>query len=249
MRDVWRILCYARHYKGKVVVAVVLAFVVAVLACVQLPAFLPLFETLFGGQDPQKTLDWAVGAFPSLTSWAKEPLENFIADTLAGKPLVMLCWAVGLLIVLSLLKGLASFFQAYTVGKIRTGISRRIAGQLYEHMMGMSMSFYNRKGTASMTARFTNDVEALGRGLNTLFGKALVDPLKLAGLLTIAALTNWKLLLLNLALFPAIGIGIYSLGRKARRAMRKTLHSRDKLVNILQETFEGVSIVKAFNMQ
>ncbi len=249
MKDIWRILCYIRYHKGQAVLAVALAFAVALLACVQLPAFLPLFETLFGEQNPQNTLNWAVDRFPSAFSWARDALTGFISDHLAGRPLVMLAWAVAILIALSLLKGLASFFQAYTVGKIQTGVSRRIAGELYEHMMGMSVSFYNRKGTPSIVSRFTNDVEALGRGLDMLFGKALVDPLKLVGLLTIAALTNWRLLLLNLALFPTVGLGIYLLGKKARRAMRKTLHSRDRLVNILQETFEGISIVKVFNMQ
>ena len=64
-----------------------------------------------------------------------------------------------------------------------------------------------------------------------------------------AAFINWKLLLFNIAIFPPLAIGVRILGKKAKRATRKGLHSRDRLLNILQETFEGISIVKAFNME
>lgn len=249
MKDIWRLLKYLRFYRGKAVLAVVLAVLAALLAVVQLPAFLPLFEMLFGDQNPQEMLDWFMRKFPGLLSWARQPLEAFLTNTLANDPIKVLVWAVGLIVFLSLIKGLTIYSQAYTVGKIQTGTSRRIAAELYRHVLGMSMSFYNRKGTPSVMARFTNDVEAVGRGLTTLFGKGLIDPLRLVGFLILAGVVNWQLLLLNVALFPAVGSVMYIFGRKSKRAMKRGLHSRDRLVNILQETFEGVAIVKAFNMQ
>ncbi len=195
------------------------------------------------------TLDWAVEKFPRLLSWAEEPLSRFVENILRNDSMVTMAWAVALLVTLNLLKGVTTFMQAYTVGKIQTGISRRIASDLYEHVLGLSMSFYNREGSPSITSRFANDVEALGRGINTLFGKALIDPLRLVGFFTIAAAANWRLLLLNMGLIPVVGLSIYLFGKKAKRAMRKTLHSRDRLMNILQESFGGISIVKAFNME
>jgi len=248
MKDIWRILGYVKFYRRQTALAVLLAFAAAALASVTLPAFIPLFDMLFRDKTPMETLDWGLGKFDFL-SWAEAPLRGFVENVLRNDWMIAMFWAVGLLVALNLLKGLATFFQAYMVGKVQTGISRRIAAQLYEHVLGLSMSFYNRKGTPSITARFANDVEALGRGLNTLFGKALVDPLRLLGFLGMAAFANWKLLLLNMGLFPAVGLAIYFFGRKARRAMRKTLHSRDRLMNILQETVGGISIVKAYNME
>jgi len=248
MKDIWRILGYVKFYRRQAVLAVLLAFAAAALASVTLPAFIPLFDMLFRDKTPMETLDWGLEKFDFL-SWAEAPLRGFVENVLRNDWMIAMFWAVGLLVALNLLKGLATFFQAYMVGKVQTGISRRIAAQLYEHVLGLSMSFYNRKGTPSITARFANDVEALGRGLNTLFGKALVDPLRLFGFLGMAAFANWKLLLLNMGLFPAVGLAIHFFGRKARRAMRKTLHSRDRLMNILQETVGGISIVKAYNME
>lgn len=248
MKDIWRIIGYVKFYRRQIVIAVVLAFAAAALASVTLPVFIPLLDMLFGGKTPMDTLDWALEKFGFL-SLAEAPLRDFVQNVLRNDRMVTMVWAIGILVCLNLLKGLTTFFQAYMVGKVQTGISRRIASQLYEHVLGLSMSFYNRKGTPSITARFSNDVEALGRGLNTLFGKALVDPLRLAGFFMIAAKANWKLLLLNMGLFPVVGIVIFLFGKKAKRAMRKTLHSRDRLMNILQETFGGISIVKAFNMQ
>jgi subfamily B ATP-binding cassette protein MsbA len=115
--------------------------------------------------------------------------------------------------------------------------------------MGQSMSFYNRMGSPSIVSRFTNDVEAVGKGMALLFSKVLVEPLLIAAFFLAALIINWKLLLINMALFPVLMIGVRALGLKTRFAMRKGLDRRDRLLNIIQETAEGISIVKAFNME
>ena len=224
----------------------VLAVLVAALAVVRLPALIPLFNALF---DSDQTITQWPDRLPGFLAEWREPLRDFIDSWVLDHRFEMLVIVMGVFLVLSLLKGIAQFFQGYTSGKVYTGVSRRIAAELYRHVLGLSMSFYGRIGTPSIVARFTNDVEAVGRGLKVLFGKAFLQPLMLVGFLVVAALINWKLLLLNVALFPILGSIIYFLGRKARRATRKGLHSRDRLVNILQETLQGISIVKAFNMQ
>lgn len=246
MNVIGRLFRYVRFYKGKAITSAVLAVLVALLAVVRIPAIIPLFNALF---DSDQTITQWPDRLPGFLAAWRQPLQDFINNWVLDHRFDMLIIAVGVILVLSLLKGVAQFFQGYTSGKVYTGVSRRIAADLYRHVLGLSMSFYSRVGTPSIVARFTNDVEAVGRGIKVLFGKAFLQPLMLAGFLVVAALINWKLLLLNVALFPVLGSIIYLLGRKARRATRKGLHSRDRLVNILQETLQGISIVKAFNMQ
>ena len=53
-----------------------------------------------------------------------------------------------------------------------------------------------------MMSRMTGDVGAVSRGVSTLFGRALREPLKMVACLVGAAIVSWRLLLLSLIVVP-----------------------------------------------
>jgi subfamily B ATP-binding cassette protein MsbA len=242
-----RLFRYLRLAKSKAIASIALAAVVALLASAQIPALIPLFKVLFAPED-RSILSWP-DKLPDFLGRLREPLRSFLENQVLADPFGTLVWALGILVALNLVKGVAAFYQEYTAGKVHTTVSRRLAADLYNHVLGLSMSFYNRVGSPNIVSRFTNDIEAVGRGLALLFGKLLLEPLLVIGYLFWACVINWKLLLFNLALFPLLAIGIHALGLRAKRAMRRGLFGRDRLLGILQETVEGIPIVKAFNME
>jgi len=247
LKSLKRLFGYVRFYKSQAALSIFLAFVVAGLASVQIPALFPIFQALFGDGNADRLRGYP-DRLPQFLSFLKGPFQGLVEYLIAHRWEAFV-WALGILLVLNLLKGFAAFFQSYIAGKVHTGVSRRLSVDLYDHVIGMPMSFYNRMGSPSIVSRFANDVESVARGLALLLGKSLVDPLLLVGFLASAAVINWKLLLLNIAIFPFVLVGVRKLGMRAKLAARKGLHNRDRLVNIIQETAEGVSIVKAFNME
>jgi len=251
MKALLRLLKYVRHCKAEALLSFALAGAVAFLAFAQIPALMAVFKVLFGGADDNAKILAKLDSvrWPSYLLFLHDFLRWLISEYIVSHPLTTLIWALVIFIILNLLKGVASFYQLYTAGKVHTGISRRLAADLYGHVLGLSMSFYNRVGSPNIVSRFTNDVEAVGRGVALLFGKTLVEPMLIFGYFFSALVISWKLLLFNLALLPVLAVGIRLLGLKAGRAMKKGLYGRDRLLNILQETFEGIPIVKVFNME
>jgi subfamily B ATP-binding cassette protein MsbA len=246
-----RLFRYVKHCKGEALLSFALAWVVALLAFAQFPTIIAVVKVLFGGGEDNRDILAFVDKFhwPASLMFVRDFLAWLISDYIVQHPLATLVYALVIFIALNFLKGVAAFYQEYTAGKVHTSVSRRVAADLYEHVLGLSMSFYNRVGSPNIVSRFTNDVEALGRGVAMLFGKVLVEPLLIVVYFIVALAISWKLLLFNLALFPILAIGIRMLGLKSGRAMRKGLYGRDRLLSILQETFEGIPIVKVFNME
>jgi len=248
LTELRRLFAYLRFCRARAAATVALAAVVSLLAFAQIPTLIPLFDALFTEPGKTPSTGWT-DKVPHFLDFAKTRLVELVSNQTPEGKLVTLAWMLGVLIAINLLKGVAAFYQEYTAGKVHTTVSRRLAADLYNHVIALSMSFYNRMGSPTVISRFTNDVEAVGRGLALLFSKVLLEPMLVLVYFTAALLISWKLLLFNLLLFPLMAIGVRALGHKARIAMNKGLVGRDKLLAILQETVEGIQIVKAFNME
>ena len=86
-------------------------------------------------------------------------------------------------------------------------------------------------------------------GIQTLFGRAVLEPLKMIACLVLAAFICWQLLLLSLIVAPVAGFLIVFLAKTLKRANRKALEEMSSLYAILVETFSGIKVVKAFTME
>ena len=76
--------------------------------------------------------------------------------------------------------------------------------------------------------------------------KALSEPLKMIACLAGAAWVSWRLLLLSLVVAPAASLAIRWLGKMLKRANRRGMEQMAQLFNVLEESFRGIKIVKAF---
>src|SRR5207302_4084541 len=98
-------------------------------------------------------------------------------------------------------------------------------------------------------ARFTNDTALLGTGLTTLFGKLIAEPLRAISCMILACWINWQLTLMFMVLVPIALYVFTKVGRTMKRATRRLLERMSNIYKILQETFQGIRVVKAFTME
>ena len=93
-------------------------------------------------------------------------------------------------------------------------------------------------------------MDSFGQGLNTLFSKVIREPLRIFICLGGAIWMNWRLTCLTLILVPDLGADRpYRVGQIMKRAVRRSLESMSTIYKILQETFQGIMVVKAFTME
>jgi subfamily B ATP-binding cassette protein MsbA len=113
----------------------------------------------------------------------------------------------------------------------------------------MPVGFFSSRGTSDTTSRIINDVTMSGRGIKILFGKTLREPMIGIGALIGAFVISWKLTLIFMGSGPMV-IGLIAfLGKKMKKATKKSLVSTAQMLGRIQEAIGGLRVVKVYNRQ
>jgi ATP-binding cassette, subfamily B, bacterial MsbA len=116
----------------------------------------------------------------------------------------------------------------------------------YRRTLRLDLATFNDEGTSDLMSRFTHDTNNVANGLEVLFGRLIREPLKMLACLVGAAWICWRLLVLSLVVAPLAGFAIRWLSKTLKRANRRAMEQMAHLFNVLDETFRGIKIVKAF---
>ncbi|GAC1334559.1 MAG: ABC transporter ATP-binding protein [Isosphaeraceae bacterium] len=196
----------------------------------------------------KETLDRDLGrsrAWLARYRWIKPKVDRYLPNE-GFKTLLLL-----LVLVMTgvAVKGFFLFVQEVVVSSIVQLTIFDIRNLFFRRAVAFDLARFNDQGTADLMARFTNDMESVGQGLNTLLSKVVREPLRIATCLGGALWLNWRLTLLALALIPLSAFTSFRAGKIMKRAIRKALESMSNIYKILQETFQGIKVVKAFTAE
>lgn len=176
-------------------------------------------------------------------------LKNYIDKIFPEDRFQTLALVIGLVVVGVAFKGFFEFWQESLVGSV-VGLSLfDLRNKLYRNVMHLDVNYFGENGTSEMMARFTNDMEMLSTGLKTLFGKVIAEPLKALGCVIVACLISWQLTLMFMVLVPIALLILNKVGRTMKRATRRLLERMSDIYKLLQESFRGIRVVKAFTME
>jgi ATP-binding cassette subfamily B protein/subfamily B ATP-binding cassette protein MsbA len=176
-------------------------------------------------------------------------LKGIYNRFLPAGPFSALACLVGLVALTVLIKGVFEFAQESLSGSVVNLTLYDLRNRFYRHTLHLDVNQFNDSGSAELMARFTNDMEALGAGLRMFYGKMVAEPLKALGCLIIACAVSWQLTFLFLVLVPAVLFLLVKVSRMMKRASRRVLERMSAIYKILQETFQGIRIVKAYTME
>jgi subfamily B ATP-binding cassette protein MsbA len=158
------------------------------------------------------------------------------------------CVAVILALVIGAVavKGLFEFWQESLVGSVVIKTQYDLRNRFFRRVIHLDIGNFSDTGTHELLSRFTNDVEVLSTGMKTLFGKVVAEPLKAICCIGAACFISWRLTLMFLILVPIAFFVLTRIGRTLKRATRRLLERMTSIYKILQESFLGIRVVKAF---
>ncbi len=192
----------------------------------------------------QKRLQ-AEQAAAATVRWLKPWIDRY----LPADPFQTVVWIVVALMAATAIKDFFLFANHMLVERVVQMVAFDLRRQLYHHMLRMDLGEFGEQRTGTMMSRFNVDLGYLSSGLNLLFGRAVLEPLKALACLIGAAFVCWRLLLFSLLLAPLAGFLIRTLARSIKRANRRALEETSQLMGVLSEAFHGMQTVKAFTME
>jgi subfamily B ATP-binding cassette protein MsbA len=156
--------------------------------------------------------------------------------------------SVAVFLVFSL-KALTEWGQTYLMSYVGQRVVAQLRQQLYDHLQGLPLSFFDRMPTGLLMSRVTNDVNLIQGAVSNAITGLLKDPLTLIGLLAVMFTRDWQLSLLAMVVLPFAFFPVVKFGRMLRRISTKSQESMGDISVILHETISGSRIVKAFGME
>ncbi len=240
MIQVQRLLGFLRPYTLRFAAAILLMAVVG--ACEALMALLirPVFDRLFvnAGSTPILLFNWPV-------SGRGIYLQDFMPRHIHNVWTVV---AVAIIAV-TLAKGLAEFAATYLINFVGHSVVRDLRNLLYSKIIEQSMAFFGKNPTGKLMSAVTSDIEKVQNAVSQSSADFLREIFTLVFLMAVIFYLDWRLALISLLLVPFVIFPSSRIGRYIRTSSR---HSQDKMAeinNVLQETFSGIRIVKAFGME
>ena len=176
-------------------------------------------------------------------------LRRWIFSLLPDDCFGTLAYVIGLVVIGILIKCFFEFVQESLVGSVVNLSLFDLRNRFYRNVIHLDVDQFGDQGTTELMARFTNDMESLGTGMKTLFGKVVAEPLRVVACVVIACFISWQLTFLFLILVPIAVLVLHRVGRLMKKATRRLLERMSSIYKILQESFQGIRVVKAFTME
>jgi subfamily B ATP-binding cassette protein MsbA len=143
-------------------------------------------------------------------------------------------------------KNLFLYIKNILLRIVELKLVKDIRDRLYKHIQTLSLGYFHKKQTGSITSIVMNDVEQLQVALAVVFQRLFVEPINILTFVTLLFIISWKLALIAIVIIPLAGITIIGIGRSIRRKSRRTQEKIAEIMQILTETLTSIRIVKAF---
>ncbi len=179
-------------------------------------------------------------------AWAIKPaLDSIFVKKSAGF-LILLPFGI---IILFLLRGVFTYLTNYLMSSIGAKIVRSLRQGIYDKLLTLPISFYNRTSSGSVVSKVLNDVGMLNQTVAHTVKDFFVEGGTVIVLAIVAISRRWDLALLSFIVIPLIIYSIGMLGKRMKRTSMDTRRLISKVTTILHESLQGIKIIKAFTME
>lgn len=157
--------------------------------------------------------------------------------------------AVGAYVVVAVVAYVATRVQIVLVGRAGEGFLRDLRERVFDHLLRLSMPFYDREKAGVVVSRMTSDVDSLQELVQLGLLQLSASLLLIAGSVVVLAVVSWQLLLLCIVPMPFVILASRKFQRDSNRAY---LTVRDRIgltLSMLQEGISGVRVVQAYGRE
>ncbi len=159
-------------------------------------------------------------------------------------------WVLGgTLMGLFTVKGFATYGQMTTLARIGNRIIADYQRRLYDSMLSQGVSFFAERHSTEFLNRLNSGAAGARTVLDLLITSIGRDVLTLTGLVIVMVLQDPIIMIAGMITLPASVYFIRNLSRRARHAMRAQFGSTGEILKHLQESVQGIRIVKSYNLE
>jgi len=153
------------------------------------------------------------------------------------------------MLVLYLILGVASFYRSYWAGQAGHRLIFDLRYALYQHIQGMSHSFFDARRSGGIVARFVSDIQLAQNFVGSALTNVWMDSAALGFVVWILFVLEHRLAWVALAVIPFYIALIHYYSPRIKAASQSVQEMLEDFSGELQEKIAAAAVVKAFGRE
>ena len=151
--------------------------------------------------------------------------------------------------VIFMIKGIATYGQAVMLARIANRVIAENQQRMFAKLLHHNVGFFSDRHSSEFMARLNTGAAAASQVLNLLITAFGRDLLSLVGLLAVMAVQDPVLSMLSIIVVPPAMLILRKMIRRIKTIAHHQFTGSARILETLQETLQGIRILKAFNLE
>lgn len=148
-----------------------------------------------------------------------------------------------------LLRGVGRYVNEYFIRTAGQLAVQDIRNDVYRNNMFLGLRFFNNNPIGVLMSRVLNDVTIMQEGVANVITGLFRDGFGALFLLGVVFYLNWQLAIIAFLVIPLTIYPAQKIGRRIKNLSRESQGKMGDISSILQETFSGIKVIKAFGLE
>lgn len=184
--------------------------------------------------------------YSAIDSWFVYFLQPFLNKGLIERNHDFLKIAPVLVLVVFMMRGIASFFSNYSIALVSRSVIMQLRQEIFAHLQKLPARFYDHSTSGQILSIVIYSVEQVANASADVLTTAIQSAFLIVGLLFVMFKTSWKLSLLYFILIPLITVIMRVTSKRVRRLSLIIQDSVANLTHRTEENIDGYRIVRGF---
>ncbi|MDR3492878.1 MAG: lipid A export permease/ATP-binding protein MsbA [Gammaproteobacteria bacterium] len=187
--------------------------------------------------------------YSGIDAWFVYFLKVLVNKGLVAKNHEFLSTAPILVLVVFIMRGLASFLSNYNIASVSRSVIMKLRQDIFKHLQRLPARFYDHSTSGQVLSVILYSVEQVANASADVITTAVQSFFLVVGLLIVMFQTSWKLSLLYFFIIPLITVVMRYTSLRVRRLSLSIQESMAALSHSAEENLEGYKVVRAFGGQ
>lgn len=187
-----------------------------------------------------------IGASTAFVAWITRDVVNEIFVRQRGDLILIIS---GTVVGVFILRGIAMYVQAVVLARIGNDLVARYQRRVFQKLMTLGVGYFTESRSGHLAARIAENVNGIRDVLSLTLTALGRDLIALLGLIIVMVTMDPILSLIVLAVAPILVLAVAWVSARIRNVVREMVELNARVVGTMQESVQGISVVKAFTME
>ncbi|MBI3812214.1 MAG: ATP-binding cassette domain-containing protein [Nitrospirae bacterium] len=202
----------------------------------------PYWRSLLGATLCAAVVALLTGAY----AWMIKPI---IDEVFIKNHWELLFWIIPSIVIVGIAKGGFNYGRSYLMRYVGNRAIASIRKDLFQKLIQMPIGFFSHQRTGNLMSLIVNDAGMVQQVIATVIRDLFQQSLTMLTLMVVVFYLNWWLALIAIIVVPLSYFPLTRFGKRIRRISRSGQEKVAELTAILEETFSGIRLIKAFGAE